>query len=150
MRRTPLPRKRATPRRNEGRVQHGRMKEKVGAEPNEEQRRFHASLRALGRCQCGCGRNGTDIHHLLARTPGKGRRRDHWYVIFLNSGCHNGRSDSVHGLGSEAAFEKVHGVDLVAISVANLERWRATLSESESDSDRVGKDSSVNPIIGIR
>ena len=129
MRRSPLKPKRDRPRRNEGRVTHGRMKEK-GTDPTPEQQRFHASLRFYpdGRnrpCQCGCGKMGKAIHHLLARAPGKGRRRDHWFVTLLSHGCHNGRSDSVHGLGSEALFQRTHGVDLVAVAVDNLARWNA-------------------------
>jgi hypothetical protein len=128
MRRTPLNPKRATPRRNEGRISHGRMKPRASEGPTEDQLRFWESLRFYpdGRnrpCQCGCGKVGEAIHHLLARAPGKGKRRDHNFVVILAHACHNGRSDSVHGLGSEAAFERVHGVDLVAVAVENLARW---------------------------
>lgn len=131
MRRTRLNPKRASPRRNEGRIQHERIKPRAGDPPTADQHRYHDSLRYFpnGRsrpCQCGCGKLGEAIHHLLARAPGKGGRRDHWYVVLLTHGCHNLREDSVHGLGSEAKFEDVHGVDLVAVAVANLERWKAT------------------------
>jgi hypothetical protein len=76
-------------------------------------------------CQCGCGRIGEAIHHLLARVPGKGGRRDHWFVVLLSHSCHNLGRDSIHMLGSEAKFKEVHGVDLPAIAVANLNAWEA-------------------------
>lgn len=130
MRRGRLKPKRDTQRRAEGRITHGRIKPRAGDPPTAEQQHYHDSLRYFpdGRsrpCQCGCGKVGEAIHHLLARAPGKGGRRDHGYVCFLAHGCHNMRADSIHGLGSEAAFERVHGVDLVAVAVANLERWKA-------------------------
>lgn len=125
---TPLRKQRAEPRRNEGRVQHERIKPRT-VDPTPEQERYHDSLRFFenGRnrpCQCGCGRIGEAIHHLLARVPGKGPRRDHWFVVLLSHYCHNLGSMSVHMLGSEEEFKRVHGVDLPAIAVANLERWR--------------------------
>jgi hypothetical protein len=120
---------RIDPRRDEGRVQHGRMKERT-VDPSPEQERYHDSLRFFpdGKrrpCQCGCGRIGEAIHHLLARVPGKGGRRDHWFVVLLSHSCHNLGRDSVHGCGSEAKFKEVHGVDLPAIAVANLNAWEA-------------------------
>lgn len=126
----PLRPERLEPRRNEGRVRHERMKP-LTTEPTPEQERYHASLRHFpdGQnrpCQCGCGRVGEAIHHLLARVPGKGARRDHWFVVLLSHRCHNLGRESVHMLGSEAAFGKVHGVDLAAIAVQNLHGWRAS------------------------
>lgn len=125
---TPLRKERLEPRRDEGRVQHERIKPR-GVDPSPEQEAYHASLRYFpgGRnrpCQCGCGRVGEAIHHLLARAPGKGRKRDHWFVVLLAHACHNQGRDSVHMLGSEAAFEEAHGVDLVAIAVSNLLSYR--------------------------
>lgn len=125
----PLCPERVEPRRVEGRVRHDRIKPRLG-DPTPEQDRYHASLRHLpdGQnrpCQCGCGRVGEALHHLLARVPGKGPRRDHWFVVLLSHRCHTFGRDSVHMLGSEAAFEKMHGVDLAAIAVENLRAWRA-------------------------
>lgn len=128
MRRTPLRSKRPTPRRDEGRVTHIRVKP-YSVQPSQAQKIFHGTLRREhpggppNLCQCGCGREGEQIHHILADAPFKSGRRDHWIVVFLNGGCHNGRSDSVHGLGSETAFLRTHGVDLIAVAVANRERW---------------------------
>jgi hypothetical protein len=120
---------RIDPRRDEGRVQHGRMKERT-VDPSPEQERYHDSLRFFpdGKrrpCQCGCGRIGEAIHHLLEQIAGKTRKRDHWFVVLLANLCHNLGRDSIHMLGSEAKFKEVHGVDLPAIAVANLNAWEA-------------------------
>ena len=119
--RTPLRQKRLTPRRDEGRVTHGRIKERE-ERPTLEQRRFWDSLPSI--CQA-CGALGAIIHHLMAPAPGKVRRRDHWFIVRLCPSDHNMGDDSVHLLGSEAKFLAVRGVDLVAIAVANLEQWRS-------------------------
>lgn len=123
MRRSPLAPKRKTPRRNEGRITHDRMRPKASAPPTPEQERYHLWLRQRACCE-GCPQPGRAIHHLLARAPSKDGRRDHWFVVLLCAGCHNGRSDSVHGLGSEAKFLTKHGVDLVAVAVQRLAEWR--------------------------
>lgn len=125
---TPLRKERREPRRNEGRVEQERIKPPRG-EKTPEQEAFHASLRYYpdGRnrpCQCGCGRIGEATHHLLANAPGKGPKRDHWFVVRLAHACHTFGRDSVHMLGSEVAFEEAHGVDLVAVAVSNLSYWR--------------------------
>ncbi len=124
--RTPLRAKRSTPRRNEGRIAHQRMKPKT-VEPTAEQRRFHEWLRAKGRCQAFgvCDRSDClVIHHLLADAPGKVGRRDHWFVVLICALHHNMGTMSVHGLGSEAAFQRATGVDLVAVAVQNLGDYR--------------------------
>lgn len=124
MKRSPLKAKRDRPRRNEGRIQHGRMKPRA-VEPTAEQQRYHDWLRAKGRCQT-CG-TAVDlvVHHLLAAAPGKVGRRDHWFVVLICAGDHNMGTKSVHALGSEAAFLRETGVDLVAIAVRNLEDYRS-------------------------
>lgn len=100
-------------------------------QPTAAQKRYHGTLRRDGPegplrpCQCGCGRPGDTIHHILASAPGKVGRRDHWLVVRLNSDCHNGRRTSVHLLGSEEAFLRETGVDLVAIAVRNRDAWEA-------------------------
>ncbi len=127
MRRTGLRSKRATPRRNEGRVSHERMKPRT-VEPSAEQRRYHDWLRGDGHrermCEACGSRLDTVIHHILGAAPGKVGRRDHWYVVLICAPCHNGRTDSVHGLGSEAKFLDRVLIDLVAISVARLKEYR--------------------------
>lgn len=88
----------------------------------EAQKRFHAHLRGLP-CQCGCGRPGECTHHILAPAPGKVGRRDHFFCVRLAHHCHNLGTKSVHLLGSEAAFAREHGIDLVAVAVENLRKW---------------------------
>jgi hypothetical protein len=120
--RTPLPMRRATPRRKAPeRVKHERVKPKAATRPTAEQRQFWNSLPAY--CQ-GCTGPGECVHHLLADVPGKVGRRDHFYVVRLCHACHNRGTNSVHLLGSEAAYQRVHGTDLVAACVANVERYR--------------------------
>jgi len=120
LRRSPLRAKRPTPRRNEGRVTHERMKPKRGAPPTAEQERYHDWLRKrVLKCECGCGRPGECIHHILPSSS-----RNHWRVVRLSHACHNGEKWSVHGLGSEAKFKERHSVDLVAISAARLKEYR--------------------------
>jgi hypothetical protein len=124
MKRTRLRAKRPTPRRNEGRVQHGRIKPKT-VEPTPEQQRYHEWLRTKARCQVAtCGARHLIIHHLLAHAPGKFSRRDHWFVVLICAQHHNMGKISVHGLGSEAAFLRETGVDLVAAAVRNLVEYR--------------------------
>jgi hypothetical protein len=84
--------------------------------------RFQASLRGLP-CQCGCGRWGECTHHILADAPGKKARRDEWFVVRLSHHCHNRGNVSVHLLGSEAAFQRETGVDLVAAAISNKAQW---------------------------
>lgn len=123
MKRSPLRAKRDRPRRNEGRVQHERVKPKT-VEPTAEQRRYHDWLRAKGRCEASGVTVDLVLHHILSRAPGKVGRRDHWFVVLISAALHNGRTDSVHLLGSEAEFLRVHGVDLVAVACARLEEYR--------------------------
>lgn len=81
------------------------------------------------RCE-GCGhwdhaRELVVIHHILAEAPGKIGRRDDTLVVKLCPLCHNMGTKSVHLLGSEAAFKRETGVDLVAIAVRNRDAWEA-------------------------
>ena len=95
-----------------------------GVKPDAEAKRYWDSLADI--CE-GCGRHGdTVVHHIMADAPCKGGRRDHMLVVKLCAGCHNVDTHSVHLLGSEAAFQRVHGVDLVGIAV---ERRDARLLE---------------------
>lgn len=119
MRRTPLPKKRAAPRRNEGRVSHGRVKAK-GRFPDANVHRYWETLER--RCVV-CGAGDTVIHHILARLPEKVRQRDHRFVAVLCPTHHNMGDTSVHMLGSEAAFQKATGVDLVDIARENWNRY---------------------------
>lgn len=119
MRRVPLPKKRAMPRRNGGRVTHGRVKAN-GRFPDKHAKEYWNSLDR--RCVV-CGARDTVIHHILARLPQKVRQRDHRYVAVLCARHHNMGDTSVHLLGSEAAFQEETGVDLVAIAIENWSNW---------------------------
>lgn len=119
MRRVPLPKKRAMPRRNGGRVQHGRIKAN-GRFPDGHVKEYWNNLDR--RCVV-CGAGDTVIHHILARLPQKVRQRDHRYVAVLCARHHNMGDTSVHLLGSEAAFQEETGVDLVAIAIENWSNW---------------------------
>jgi len=118
MRRVPLPKRRAMPRRNGGRAQHGRIKAK-GRFPDSHVKEYWNSLER--RCVV-CGAGDTVIHHILARLPEKMRQRDHRFVAVLCNRHHNAGPGSIHGEGTEAKFQEVTGVDLVAIARTN---WSA-------------------------
>lgn len=126
MKRSPLRSKRLAPRRNEGRVQHKRMKKPVASPPSPEQEAYWQSLPA----SCVVCR-GVDaiIHHILSPLPEKIGRRDHWFVVRLCPQCHNMGTQSVHLLGSERAFQRVHGIDLTRVAQNNLALWRASQSD---------------------
>jgi len=112
MRRTPLNRKRETPRRNEGRVSHERLKPKATGKTSEE-RRFHGLLASLGCLVCG---RAAEVHHVM-HAAGKFKRRDHRFCVPLCPDHHRG-PQGVHGLGSEGAFRDLWGVDLVGWCMA--------------------------------
>lgn len=114
MRRTPLKAKRETPRRNEGRVQHARVKPKATGKTGEEARHLER-VASLGCLICGAPAN---VHHVM-HAPGKEKRRDHRFVVPLCREHHQGNT-GVHGVGSERAFQALWGVDLVLWS---MEAW---------------------------
>jgi len=119
-RHTPLraktPMRRTTPVRKVARKAVSR-----GIKPNADEQAYWDTL---GDVCMGCGRHGgTVVHHILANAPGKGSRRDHMLVAKVCPGCHNMGTNSVHLLGSEAAFLAKTGVDLVAIAVANRDDY---------------------------
>lgn len=78
---------------------------------------------SLPDCCVACGAPGTVPHHILANAPGKKGRRDDMLIARICPNCHNMGTVSVHLLGSEAAFERETGVDLVAIAVRNRDAW---------------------------
>lgn len=125
MKRSPLPGKRATPRRNEGRVKQVRVKDKAGAAPTAVEQR-HLSRVAIGVC-IACGRTPTVLHHIM-KCAGKTKRRDHRFVARLCPQCHNMGDKSVHLLGSERRFKEVWGIDLAAWAT---NQWTQTLNEEE-------------------
>ncbi len=100
-------------------MSHERMKPRT-VEPDAEARAYHRWLiEHVQNCEA-CGYFGRlATHHILPRSA-----RDHWKVVRICHPCHNGRTDSVHLLGSEAKFFEHHNVDLVAISIARLKEYR--------------------------
>jgi hypothetical protein len=112
LRRAPLKAKREKPRRKEGRVQHKRIKPKATGKTAEEAR-FIELVAGLG-CLI-CGRTAS-VHHIM-HAPGKHCRRDHRFIAPLCYDHHQG-AEGVHGLGSEAAFRDLWGVDLVGWAMA--------------------------------
>jgi hypothetical protein len=119
LRRSPLKAKRDTPRRNEGRVQHGRVKGRA-TDKTAEEARYLGLVASLGCLICGGPAN---VHHLM-HCPDKVKRRDHRRVAPLCRDHHQG-DYGVHGkhCGSERAFLGVWGVDLVRWATAAWE-WR--------------------------
>ena len=115
LRRSPLKAKREKPRRNEGRIVHERMKPRAKAAPTAAEKRHMDHVSSLGCAVPGCA-NPPVIHHIMSAS-GKRRRRDHRFVIGLCPEHHNMGRTSVHMLGSEELFSRVHGVDIVQRSI---------------------------------
>jgi len=118
--RKPLAKKRLLPRRDEGRVQHGRVKRKLA--PTDEERR-HLDRVAAMPCIV-TGKRPIHVHHVM-HMPGKCQRRDHRFVVPLSPDLHNMGDQSVHALGGEDAFYQVHGVDL---RIEAVRLWTETTS----------------------
>jgi hypothetical protein len=114
LRRAPLKAKRDKPRRNEGRVQHKRMKPKATGKTAEEAR-FLDLVASLGCLICG---SPASVHHIM-HCAGKLKRRDHRFVVPLCQRHHQGMG-GVHDLGGEAQFRDHWGVDLVGWA---MEAW---------------------------
>lgn len=106
--RKPLPRKRATPRRNEGRVQHGHIKERYNPVPNAAEARHETRLQEM---PCiGCSKVGNiECHHTLEDFPAKRWRRDHRYQLPVCPDCHRG-PQGIHGIGNEAKWAETVGL----------------------------------------
>lgn len=117
--RTPLPKKRATPRRDERRVQHKRVKPNGRFADSHVRTYWESLVRRCVVCGAGTGPEDTNIHHILARLPEKERQRDHRFVVVLCLRHHNAGPGSVHGEGTEAKFQELTGVDLVEIARTN-------------------------------
>jgi hypothetical protein len=109
MKRTPLKPKRATPRRNEGRVNHGRIKEKVALKPTTEEIAHREMVREVGCLVCG---KPAETHHVIECGGWKTKRRDHRVLTPLCGDHHRGPAGA-HGL-SEARFEKRYGFKLLS------------------------------------
>lgn len=125
LRRSPLSRK--TPLTQTKPLRRGPMRRKPRPATPEPVKRYWDSLPS--RCE-GCGHwdhagELVVVHHILADAPGKVGRRDHMLVVKLCPLCHNMGTNSVHLLGSEAAYAERRGVDLVAVAVRSRDAWVA-------------------------
>lgn len=119
--RQPIPRKRPTPRRNEGRVQHSRTKPKAGADPTAEELRHIVAIRKMPCIVPNCGMPAT-VHHVTGFADRAGRiARSHRRVVPLcNHAPHHqavyddaSNPRSVEGLGHRGFFQR-YKVDLLA------------------------------------
>lgn len=86
-----------------------RIKPKAKVAPNAAEQVYFDRLVRLGCLVCG---GAASIHHVM-KAAGKVRRRDHRFVTPLCWAHHQGDL-GVHGLGSEAAFERMYDIDLAA------------------------------------
>lgn len=84
-----------------------RMKRPQADKPNAAEQR-HMDRLAQMPCLV-TGRKPVVLHHVM-KAPGKRCRRDHRFVVPLVPEMHNMGPDSVHELGSEALFERKHGL----------------------------------------
>lgn len=117
MKRSPLRAKRPTPRRNEGRVQHSRMKPKVGSPPNAEEGR-HLERVASMPCLV-CRKRPVQVHHVTASVHGGRISRSHKRVVPLCFKHHKieGGPLSVESL-SHSGFYREWGIDLLSTADA--------------------------------
>lgn len=116
LRKTPLAKKRAKPRRNDGRVQHHRSKPKAGAPPTAAERRHIARVREMPCLVCG----GPSTAHHVTSDGFKRTGKYHRLVVPLCAIHHQKVWDpkaadpvSVEGLG-HAGFLRTYGIDLLA------------------------------------
>jgi len=96
LRRSPLKAKRDTPRRNEGRVTHERMRRKPSDKGAAE--RKHMDRVAAMPC-CGCGARDVHVHHVISDGY-KRLTRDHRLILPLCAMCHTDGQSAVHKIGT--------------------------------------------------
>lgn len=118
MRRTRLNPKRSTPRRDEGRITHGRIKPRAGDPPTPEEAAHIKRIRAL---PCLVTGKAATAHHVTGYADRPGRfARSHRLVVPLAPEIHQKVYDpkasdpiSVEGLSHRGFFEK-YRIDLLA------------------------------------
>lgn len=153
-RRTPLRAKRAKPRRNEGRINHARMKEKESRAPNAEERAFRSLVAGVGCLVCGLP---ATIHHITSDGY-KRIARSHQLIAPLCPIHHQKVFDpkdaapvSVEGLG-HARFRDRHGIDLLNWASAAWERrnkpqdpfWTDGVTRLREYAKRKGRDAMLD------
>lgn len=128
-RKTPLARKSAKPKRThpERTAQLGRMKRERVSKTELEAK--HLARLAAMPCIV-TGKRPVEVHHLMT-APDKRTRRDHRWVVPLHYLMHRGPA-GVHGLGSEAAFEKHHGYAPGWLIAWARKEWEGTCEANEA------------------
>lgn len=112
--RKPLAPKRDRPRRDEGRVQHARIREKLSAPPTAEEKRHIKRVVAMP-CLVS-GKRPVTVHHVTASIHGGRLARSHKRIVPLAPQYHMiqfGPRTSVEALG-HAGFFATYGIDLLA------------------------------------
>ena len=111
MKRSPIKSKRETPRRAEGRIQHGRIKERTVKAPSAAERRHMDRIARMGCLVC---QRPATIHHVTS--DGYARiTRSHALTAPLCPVHHQitwGPKESVEALG-HAGFTAAYGIDLL-------------------------------------
>lgn len=74
-------------------------------------------MERVGRMPCIVTGNPEAVTHHIMHMTGKRAGRDHRFIVRLTPELHNMGNTSVHLLGSEEAFQRIHEVDLVAEAV---------------------------------
>ena len=93
---------------------HNRMKPKRGEAAKGIEARH---MERVGRMPCIVTGNPNAVTHHIMHMTGKRAGRDHRFIVRLTPELHNMGTTSVHLLGSEAKFQLIHDVDLVAEAV---------------------------------
>ena len=117
--RAPMPKKRATPRRNEGRIQHKRM----SGEPitkTAAMKRYHDYVAALPCIACGCF--GVHVHHVIS-DGFKRITRNHWLVLPMCAWCHTDGPDALHEIGT-ANWNAKFGIQQHVAAEQLMEHYR--------------------------
>lgn len=113
MKRTPLKARRETVRRNEGRVQHNRLRPKESAPPTSAERAHLAAVAAMP-CLVGKGCYGrVEVHHVHSDGLKRIARSHRRVVPLCGDAHHRTGSESVHMIG-HGGFAAVHEIDLLA------------------------------------
>lgn len=81
-------------------MKQGRIREKYNPTPTAREKAFHLWVIGEGVCECGCGSDATEFHHILESHPLKRWRRDHRFGIPMFWRCHR----ALHAAGNERKF----------------------------------------------
>lgn len=103
--------KRDKPRRNEGRIQHSRIKDKAGRPANAEEKRHHARIAKRGCLVCGMP---STLHHTTSNGFERLGRKHHLVVPLCprHHFVQFGPRESVEALGHQG-FRETYGINLL-------------------------------------